>query len=91
MARTDYVPKDDAGKCALFIHVRDTLPTFFAALGLANNNSQVLQQGADAAAAGYVDTEPFPAGGAKWRYKAIFRADDARVGLWSDVAEITVG
>ncbi len=40
---------------------------------------------------GYVDTDPFPATAAKWRYKAIYRKDDARVGLWSDVAEISVG
>lgn len=39
---------------------------------------------------GYVDTEPF-AGPAKWKYKAIWREDDQRVGLWSDVAEIRVG
>ena len=40
---------------------------------------------------GYVDTEPFPATAAKWKYKAIWRKDDQRVGLWSDVAEISVG
>ena len=234
MPRADYVPRDDAGKCALFLHVRDTLPTFLAPLGLLPTNPQVLAQAADALAfdymcraqailipagqeatatknrlrdgdpsspntpvalafpsgpgtappavtpgvvprfrafaqwikslptytvaigealqiegpestgpdlatvkpvlplslnggqvviawgwgghkgaldaceihvdrgsgfalltidtrPGYVDTEPLPAGGARWRYKAIFRADDSRVGLWSDVAEITVG
>jgi len=40
---------------------------------------------------GYVDTEPMPATPAKWKYRAIFRQDDSRVGLWSDVAEIAVG
>jgi hypothetical protein len=40
---------------------------------------------------GYVDTEPFPTPAAKWKYKAIYRKDDQRVGLWSDVAEISVG
>ena len=50
MARIDYIPRDDAGKCALFIHVRDTLPTFFAPLGILATNPQVLQQAADAAA-----------------------------------------
>ena len=40
---------------------------------------------------GCVDTEPMPATPAKWKYKAIFRKDDERVGLWSDVAEIAVG
>ena len=40
---------------------------------------------------GYVDTEPMPATPGRWKYKAIFRQDDQRVGLWSDVAEIAVG
>ena len=40
---------------------------------------------------GYVDTEPFPITSAKWKYKAIWRKDDARVGIWSNVSEITVG
>lgn len=40
---------------------------------------------------GYIDTEPFPATAAKWRYKAIWRKDDQRVGLWSDIAEMSVG
>lgn len=40
---------------------------------------------------GYLDTEPLPATPGRWKYKAIFRKDDARVGLWSDVAEIPVG
>ena len=40
---------------------------------------------------GYLDTEPMPATSAVWKYKAIYRKDDARVGLWSDVAAIPVG
>ncbi len=40
---------------------------------------------------GYLDTEPMPATPGRWKYKAIFRQDDARVGLWSDVAEVAVG
>ncbi len=40
---------------------------------------------------GYVDTEPMPATSGRWKYKAIFRKDDQRVGQWSDVAEIAVG
>jgi hypothetical protein len=40
---------------------------------------------------GYVDTEPFPATPAKWKYRAIYRENDTRIGLWSDVAEISVG
>ena len=39
----------------------------------------------------YIDTQPFPAPAAKWKYRAIYRVKDARVGLWSAVAEITVG
>ena len=40
---------------------------------------------------GYTDREPLPSGGGKWRYRGIFREDDQRVGLWSDVAQINVG
>lgn len=40
---------------------------------------------------GYIDTEPFPATPARWKYKAIWRNDDQRTGQWSDVAEISVG
>ena len=40
---------------------------------------------------GYLDTEPLPATSAVWKYKGIFRKDDQRVGLWSDVAAIPVG
>ena len=40
---------------------------------------------------GTLDLEPLPATPARWRYKAIYRRADQRVGLWSDVAEITVG
>ena len=40
---------------------------------------------------GYLDTEPMPAAPGRWKYKGIFRKDDQRVGLWSDVAEMAVG
>ena len=40
---------------------------------------------------GYLDTEPMPAAPGRWKYKGIFRKDDQRVGLWSDVAEAAVG
>ncbi len=40
---------------------------------------------------GYVDTEPMPATPAKWKYRAIYRQNDSRIGLWSDIAEIAVG
>ena len=40
---------------------------------------------------GYTDREPLPTTGGKWRYRGIFRQDDQRVGLWSDVAQINVG
>lgn len=39
----------------------------------------------------YTDREPLPATGGKWRYRGIFREDDQRIGLWSDVAQINVG
>jgi hypothetical protein len=39
---------------------------------------------------GYTDTQPFPAASAKWTYKAIYRLDDAQVGLWSQPASVTV-
>ena len=38
----------------------------------------------------YLGTMPFPAAAAKWTYKAIYRLEDQRVGLWSDEANITV-
>ncbi|MBL9114584.1 MAG: hypothetical protein JNJ83_06215 [Verrucomicrobiaceae bacterium] len=39
---------------------------------------------------GYTDTTPFPATAALWKYKAIFRVGDQRVGQWSDEVSITV-
>jgi hypothetical protein len=39
---------------------------------------------------GYTDTQPFPATSTKWTYKAIYRVDDAQVGLWSQPASVTV-
>lgn len=40
----------------------------------------------------YTDTQPFPAPGqsALWKYKAIYREGDQRVGQWSDVASLAV-
>lgn len=38
----------------------------------------------------YTDTTPFPATAALWKYKAIFRVGDDRVGQWSDEVSITV-
>jgi hypothetical protein len=40
----------------------------------------------------YVDTNPFPAPGASalWKYKAIYRKGDERVGQWSDVVSVAV-
>ena len=40
----------------------------------------------------YLDTQPFPAPGqtALWKYKAIYRQGDDRVGQWSDVVSIAV-
>jgi hypothetical protein len=41
---------------------------------------------------GYTDTAPMPAAGqsALWKYKAIYRQGDDRVGQWSDVVSIPV-
>lgn len=40
----------------------------------------------------YTDTAALPAAGASavWKYKGIYREDDAQVGQWSDVASTTV-
>ncbi|MCX6872808.1 MAG: hypothetical protein NTW21_03225 [Verrucomicrobia bacterium] len=40
---------------------------------------------------GYADTTPLPATPAKWKYKAIYRVGDERVGLWSAEVSIAVG
>ncbi|MDD5036976.1 MAG: hypothetical protein PHE55_19795 [Methylococcaceae bacterium] len=41
----------------------------------------------------YPDTHPLPTPGtsAVWRYRAIYRLNDAQVGQWSDVISVTVG
>lgn len=39
----------------------------------------------------YIDSTPFPAPSAKWKYRAIYTEDSQRVGQWSNAAEITVG
>jgi hypothetical protein len=39
----------------------------------------------------YVDTHEFPTAKAIWTYKAIYRADDAQVGQWSQPVSVTVG
>jgi hypothetical protein len=38
----------------------------------------------------YTDTQPFPAALAKWTYKAIYRVNDAQVGVWSAPVSVTV-
>ena len=38
----------------------------------------------------YTDTTPFPSDAALWKYKAIYRVGDQRVGQWSDEVSITV-
>lgn len=40
---------------------------------------------------GYTDTTPLPATAAKWKYRAIYRVGDQRVGQWSSEVAITVG
>ena len=39
----------------------------------------------------YTDTQSFPSAKAIWTYKAIYRAGDAQVGLWSQLVSVTVG
>ena len=39
----------------------------------------------------YVDTQPFPATKTVWSYKAIYRANDAQVGQWSQIVTVAVG
>lgn len=39
----------------------------------------------------YTDTAPQPAAAVRWAYRAIYRVGDARVGLWSQDATVTVG
>lgn len=38
----------------------------------------------------YTDSQPFPATKAIWTYRAIYRADDHQVGLWSNAVSVTV-
>jgi hypothetical protein len=39
----------------------------------------------------YNDTAPHPAALTKWKYRAIYRVGDLRVGLWSNEVSVTVG
>lgn len=39
----------------------------------------------------YTDTAPFPTTLTKWKYRAIYRVDDAPVGLWSAEVSVSVG
>lgn len=40
---------------------------------------------------GYNDTHAFPPAATRWKYRAIFRKGDARVGLWSNEVSVNVG
>lgn len=40
---------------------------------------------------GYTDTTPHPATPPKWKYKSIYRVDDAQVGIWSAGVNVIVG
>jgi len=40
---------------------------------------------------GYTDPTPIPATPAKWTYRAIYRVNDAQVGLWSKLVSLIVG
>ena len=39
----------------------------------------------------YTDTESFPTAKTIWTNQAIYRADDAQVGRWSQTVSVTVG
>lgn len=39
----------------------------------------------------YFDTTPFPAQSAVWKYKAMYRKDDERIGQWSAVVSVGLG
>jgi hypothetical protein len=39
----------------------------------------------------FIDTTAFPAGGAVWKYRAIYIINDERTGDWGDTASIAVG
>jgi hypothetical protein len=38
----------------------------------------------------YTDTQAFPASATRWIYKAIYRVNDAQVGVWSQPVNVTV-
>lgn len=38
----------------------------------------------------YTDTFTLPSGAAVWKYRCIYRVDDAQVGQWSDIISVTV-
>ena len=40
---------------------------------------------------GYTDTQAFPTAVTHWKYRAIYRVDDAQVGLWSETISVAVG
>jgi len=40
---------------------------------------------------GYLDSTPFPTALTHWKYRAIYRLDDSRVGLWSAEISVKVG
>ncbi len=40
---------------------------------------------------GYTDTAPIPATPVKWTYRAIYRVNDAQVGVWSKLVSLIVG
>jgi len=39
----------------------------------------------------YIDTHDLPSTPAAWKYRAIYRLNDGRIGQWSGVEQITVG
>ena len=53
MPKDDFMPNDETGKAALFLHVAATLPTFFTRLSIGPTTTQVMGQAADALAFDY--------------------------------------
>ena len=45
---------------------------------------------ADDTTPNYTDTQPFPATATKWTYRAIYHANDQRVGVWSQSVSVMV-
>lgn len=54
MAKKDYMPTDDAGKAALYLHVRSNVSTHFSVLGITSLTAQIVAQSNDALAFDFI-------------------------------------